>query len=45
MIQKSAAIKVPLVVAISAPTALAIRLADKLGITLIGFARGRNFNI
>jgi FdhD protein len=45
MIQKAAALKVALVVAISAPTALAIRLANKLGITLLGFARGKNFNI
>ena len=45
MIQKAAALKVALVVAISAPTALAVRLADKLGITLLGFARGKNFNI
>ena len=45
MIQKAAALKVALVVAISAPTALAVRLANKLGITLLGFARGKNFNI
>ena len=45
MIQKAATLKVALVVAISAPTALAIRLANKLGITLLGFARGKNYNI
>ena len=45
MIQKAAVLKVALVVAISAPTALAVRLANKLGITLLGFARGKNYNI
>ena len=45
MIQKAATLKVALVVAISAPTALAVRLANKLGITLLGFARGKNYNI
>tara|TARA_B100000035_G_scaffold65972_1_gene53748 strand:+ start:14769 stop:15593 length:825 start_codon:yes stop_codon:yes gene_type:complete len=45
MIQKAASLKVALVVAISAPTALAVRLANNLGITLLGFARGKNYNI
>jgi len=45
MIQKAATLKVALVVAISAPTALAVRLANNLGITLLGFARGKNYNI
>ena len=45
MIQKAAILKVTLLVAISAPTALAVRLANKLGITLLGFARGKNYNI
>ena len=45
MIQKAATLEVALVVAISAPTALAVRLANKLGITLLGFARGKNYNI
>ena len=45
MIQKAAALKVALIVAISAPTAFAVRLANKLGITLFGFARGKNYNI
>ena len=45
MIQKAAALEVALVLAISAPTALAVRLANKLGITLLGFARGKNYNI
>jgi FdhD protein len=40
MVQKTAFIGVTLLAAISAPTGLAIRLADGAGLTLIGFARG-----
>ncbi|MCC2658263.1 MAG: Formate dehydrogenase chain [Panacagrimonas sp.] len=40
MVQKAACVGIGLVVAISAPTALAIRVADEAGLTLIGFARG-----
>ena len=39
MVQKAATVGVSLVVAVSAPTALAIDLAVKTGVTLIGFAR------
>lgn len=39
MVQKAATIGISLVAAISAPTALAIYLADSCGVTLIGFAR------
>lgn len=39
MVQKAATVGVSLVVAVSAPTALAIDLAAKTGVTLIGFAR------
>jgi FdhD protein len=39
MVQKAATAGVSLLAAISAPTALAIRLADECGMTLIGFAR------
>lgn len=45
MVQKAAKLNVCLLVAISAPTALAVRLANKLGITLIGFARNEKYNI
>jgi len=36
---------VPVLVSKSAPTNLAVRLADELGITLVGFVRGRRMNI
>jgi FdhD protein len=39
MVQKAATMGVSLVVAVSAPTALAIDLAVETGVTLIGFAR------
>jgi len=44
MIQKVAYMNLNLLVAISAPTALAKRLASKLKITLVGFARNSHFN-
>ncbi len=37
--------KIPIIISRSAPTLLAIRQAQKLNITLIGFARGRRFNV
>lgn len=40
MVQKAAMAGLPMLVAISAPTAFAVRLADEAGMTLIGFARG-----
>ena len=45
MVQKSAAMGAGIIVAISAPTALAIRTAEHSGITLVGIARGRDFEI
>jgi FdhD/NarQ family len=45
MIQKAAAIGVPIVVAISAPTALAVRMAEGAGITLIAVARNDGFEV
>ncbi len=45
MIQKAAAIGVPMVVAISAPTALAARMADAAGITLVAIARQDGFEM
>ena len=39
MVQKAAALGIPLLAAVSAPTGFAIRLADQLGLTLAGFVR------
>jgi len=45
MIQKASFIGCQLIVAISAPTALAVRLANNMNITLAGFAKNKDFNI
>lgn len=42
MVQKTATAGISLFAAISAPTGLAIRLAEEAALTLIGFARGRD---
>ena len=41
MVLKTATVGIALLVAVSAPTALAIRLAEDAGVTLVGFARAR----
>ena len=45
MVQKAAAMGAPLMVAVSAPTALAVRMADAAGITLAAVARADGFEI
>jgi FdhD protein len=45
MVQKAASMGAPLMVAISAPTALAVRMADAAGITLCAIARADGFEI
>ncbi|RXF72008.1 formate dehydrogenase accessory sulfurtransferase FdhD [Hansschlegelia zhihuaiae] len=45
MIQKAAVIGTGLVVAVSAPTALGVRLAEAAGITLAAIARGDGFEV
>jgi FdhD protein len=45
MVQKTAAMGAPLMVAVSAPTALAVRMADVAGITLAAIARSDGFEI
>jgi FdhD protein len=45
MIQKAAMIGAPMIVAVSAPTALALRAADEAGITVAAIARGDGFEI
>jgi FdhD protein len=36
---------IPIIVSKSAPTNLGVRLADDLGVTLVGFARGKRMNV
>lgn len=43
LIQKAARLNAPVLVAVSAPTAAAIRLADEAGITLVAVARRQDF--
>ena len=45
MVQKAAALGAPVMVAVSAPTALAVRIADAAGITLVAVARNDGFEI
>ncbi|BBA32283.1 NAD-linked formate dehydrogenase, molybdenum containing, accessory protein [Methylocaldum marinum] len=42
MVQKCASVGIGFLAAISAPTGLAVRLAEDTGVTLVGFARGEN---
>ncbi|RWK05611.1 formate dehydrogenase accessory sulfurtransferase FdhD [Mesorhizobium sp.] len=45
MVQKTAAIGAPIIMAVSAPTALAIRTAEAAGITLVALVRGDDFDV
>ncbi|GLS31426.1 FdhD protein [Mesorhizobium albiziae] len=45
MVQKTAAIGASFIIAVSAPTALAIRTADESGMTLVALVRGEDFDI
>jgi FdhD protein len=45
MVQKTASIGASILVAVSAPTALAIRTAEAAGITLAGIVRGDGFEV
>lgn len=45
MVQKAATLGAPVIVAISAPTSLAIEVAERAGITLIGVARADGFEV
>lgn len=45
MVQKTAAIGAPAILAVSAPTALAIRTAEAAGMTLVALVRGEEFDV
>jgi FdhD protein len=45
LMQKSLVAGIPLLAAVSAPSSLAVQLANEFGMTLIGFLRKGNFNI
>ena len=45
IVQKAAVAGIPIVLAVSAPSDLAIEAADRLGVTLVGFLRGDGFNV
>ncbi len=45
MVQKAATIGAPVIAAVSAPTALAVRMAERSGITLVAIARADGFEV
>jgi FdhD protein len=45
LVQKAAVAGAPVLVGVGAPSSLAISLADELGMTLCGFARGGSLNV
>jgi FdhD protein len=45
IVQKAVVAGVPIVAGVSAPSSLAVSLAEDLGVTLVGFVRGRKANV
>jgi FdhD protein len=45
LVQKAAMMRAPIIVGVSAPTALAVRIAEMGGLTLVGIARDDGFEV
>jgi FdhD protein len=45
LVQKAVAARVPVLAGISAPTSLGVRMAEALGVTLVGFVREGSMNV
>jgi FdhD protein len=45
IVQKAVAAGIPVVASVSAPSSLAVAVADDFGVTLVGFLRGRRCNV
>lgn len=45
IVQKAAAAQIAVVASISAPSSMAVLTAETLGVTLVGFLRGRSCNV
>lgn len=45
LMQKAIMARIPIIVAIGAPSNLAVSTAEEFGVTLLGFTRGNSFNI